>query len=93
MEIIMVEKDTKNKEKVEGFINRKEMRKFLMENDVHSLDDVEDIISEMEKVILEEILQGEMDSHLGYSKYDYENEVYTSFLTTPIHLNSNFTIY
>jgi len=44
MGIIMVEKDTKNKEKVEGFINRKEMRKFLMENDVHSLDDVEDII-------------------------------------------------
>jgi len=74
MGIIMVEKDTKNKEKVEGFINRKEMRKFLMENDVHSLDDVEDIISEMEKVILEEMLQGEMDSHLGYSKYDYENK-------------------
>jgi len=74
MEIIMVEKDTKNKEKVEGFINRKEMRKFLMENDIHSLDDVEDIISEMEKVILEEMLQGEMDSHLGYSKYDYENK-------------------
>jgi len=69
----MVEKDTKNKEKFEGFINRKEMRKFLMENDVHSLDDVEDIISEMEKMILEEMLQGEMDSHLGYSKYDYEN--------------------
>jgi len=45
-----------------------------MENDVHSLDDVEDIISEMEKVILEEMLQGEMDSHLGYSKYDYENK-------------------
>ena len=40
-----------------------------MENDVHSLDDVEDIVSEMEKVILEEMLQGEMDSHLGYSKY------------------------
>jgi len=74
MGIIMVEKDTKNKEKVEGFINRKEMRKFLMENDVHSLDDVEDIISEMEKVILEEMLQGEMDSHLGYSKYDYGNK-------------------
>jgi len=74
MGIIMVEKDTKNKERVEGFINRKEMRKFLMENDVHSLDDVEDIISEMEKVILEEMLQGEMDSHLGYSKYDYENK-------------------
>ncbi len=70
----MVEKDTKNKESVEGFINRKEMRKFLMENDVHSLDDVEDIISEMEKVILEEMLQGKMDSHLGYSKYDYENK-------------------
>ncbi len=56
MGIIMVEKDTKNKEKVEGFINRKEMRKFLMGNDIHSLDDVEDIISEMEKVILEEML-------------------------------------
>ena len=62
MEIIMVEKDTKNKEKVEGFINRKEMREFLMENDVHSLDDVEDIVSEMEKVILEEMLQGEIFS-------------------------------
>ncbi len=70
----MVEKDTKNKEKVEGFINRKEIRKFLMENNIHFLDDVEDIISEMEKMILEEMLQGEMNSHLGCSKYDYENK-------------------
>ncbi len=70
----MADKTNKSKGNLEQIIDRKEMRKFLMENDIHTLEDVEDIISDMEKMIIEEMLQGEMDAHLGYSKYDYENK-------------------
>jgi len=70
----MTDKTNKSKGNLEQIIDRKEMRKFLMENDIHTLEDVEDIISNMEKMIIEEMLQGEMDAHLGYPKYDYENK-------------------
>jgi len=70
----MTDKTNKSKGNLEQIIDRKEMRKSLMENDIHTLEDVEDIISDMEKMIIEEMLQGEMDAHLGYPKYDYENK-------------------
>ena len=49
---------------------------FLRENDVtiKNSDDVNSIMKDMISLVLEGALDGEMDEHLGYSKYDYEGK-------------------
>jgi len=38
------------------------------------MDDLDALISQLEKEMLEAILEGEMDTHLGYPGYDRENK-------------------
>ena len=38
------------------------------------MEDVGEFITNLEKEMIEVILQGESDAHLGYARYDYENK-------------------
>lgn len=55
---------------------RSAFSQFLRENDISIEDsnDVNSIMKDMISLVLEGALDGEMDEHLGYSKYDYEGK-------------------
>jgi len=55
----------------EELIDRKAVREFVEKYGIQTLDEVEDVVEQMKKVMIEEILKGEKDSFPGYSKYDY----------------------
>ncbi len=38
------------------------------------MDEVDEFITQLEKEMVEAILEGEMDTHLGYPRYDRENK-------------------
>ena len=55
---------------------RKMMGDFLKENDISLKDgaDINSLMREMISALIEETLDGELDDHLGYDRYDYENK-------------------
>ena len=55
-------------------MKREELKKIIDENNLKTMEDVGEFITSLEKEMIEAILQGELDAHLGYSKYDYENK-------------------
>ena len=50
------------------------IREFLKENPVKDASDIQEIMKEMMKHIIEEGLAGELDEELGYTRYDYRNK-------------------
>lgn len=50
--------------------DRKELRKYLKENDVKDVIQVDQLLKKMAGIMLEELLEAERDEHLGYEKYD-----------------------
>ena len=59
-------------------LTKEQVRKFIEENDIKSIDDVEDAFKDMFKMVLEEMLNAELDEELGYAKYDYKNKETTN---------------
>ena len=59
---------------------REMMRSYLKENDISIKNgtDVNAVMRDMMSVILEDVLDGELDEELGYSKYDYRNKETTN---------------
>ena len=55
-------------------MKREELKKIIEENNLKTMEDVGEFITNLEKEMIEAILQGELDAHLGYAKYDYENK-------------------
>ena len=54
---------------------KKEMLRTLRENyDPQSAEDVQAMLRDLLGDMLQEMLEAEMDDHLGYSKYDYKNK-------------------
>ena len=56
---------------------REMMRDYLKNNDISIKDgtDVNSIMRDMMSVLLEGALDEELDEELGYSKYDYRNQI------------------
>lgn len=55
--------------------SRKDLLKsFIKENDLKTATDVQEALKELFAETLQEMLEAEMDNHLGYSKYDYKNK-------------------
>jgi hypothetical protein len=55
-------------------IKKEELKRLIDENNLKTIDDIGNLLTQLEKEMIEEVLQGELDSHLGYSKYDYEHK-------------------
>ena len=54
---------------------KKEMLRSLRESyDPQSAEDVQAMLRDLLGDMLQEMLEAEMDDHLGYSKYDYKNK-------------------
>ncbi|MCD6239543.1 MAG: hypothetical protein J7K51_09590 [Thermotogae bacterium] len=49
-------------------LTKEQVRKFIKENDIGSMDDVEDIFKDMFKMVLEEMLNAELDEKGLYRK-------------------------
>ena len=54
--------------------NRESVREFLKENDIREMVELDIFIREMKGALLEEMLDGERDAFLGYSRYDSSNK-------------------
>lgn len=55
-------------------LGKGKLREIIKENDFQSVDDVYIYMKDTFKDILQEILEAELDSHLGYGKHDVKNE-------------------
>ena len=53
---------------------REKLTALLQQLDVNSMQDINDLFKDMIGAFLENGLEGELDDHLGYSKYDYRNK-------------------
>lgn len=56
-------------------ILRKELlREFIRENNLTTAKEIQDALKDVFASTLQEMLEAELDDHLGYSKYDYKNK-------------------
>jgi transposase-like protein len=55
-------------------MKKEELKRIIDENNLRSIDDIGDLLTQLEKEMIEEVLQGELNTRLGYSRYDYENK-------------------
>ena len=53
---------------------REKLTALLQQLDVNSMQDFNDLFKDMTGAFLENGLEGELDDHLGYTKYDYRNK-------------------
>lgn len=53
---------------------KEEYRKLIKENGLKSTKDVQEMLKDMFGGIIKEMLEGEMEEELGYSRYDYKNK-------------------
>jgi len=53
---------------------REKLTALLQQFDVNSMQDINDLFKDMISAFLENGLEGELDDHLGYTKYDYRNK-------------------
>jgi putative transposase len=50
------------------------LRALIKERGIKDLQGVHDLVKELTGTLIQEILEGELESELGYSKYDYRNK-------------------
>lgn len=53
---------------------KEEYRKLIKENGLKSTKDIQEMLKDMFGGIIKEMLEGEMEEELGYSRYDYKNK-------------------
>ena len=56
------------------FTDKKEVKNFLKEQGIENLTQLKMAFKGMAGSLLDELLEGERDEHLGYSKHDYSNK-------------------
>lgn len=56
------------------YTDREAVKGFLKENDIRDLAQLNGFIKEMTGVMIEEMLEAERDTYLGYSRYDLANK-------------------
>ena len=57
-----------------GLIEKKQIRKLMASGKLKDVTDIQDLLKDQFKEIIEEMLEGELEEELGYSKYDYKNK-------------------
>ena len=64
------------------FTDKKAVNGFLKENGIENLTQLKMAFSGMAGSLLDELLDGERDERLGYSKHDYANKLKLLYLAT-----------
>lgn len=56
-------------------LSKKDLVKLIIENtDVKTAQDIQDTLKELLGGTLQQMLEAEMEDHIGYAKHDYENK-------------------
>lgn len=74
------------------FTDKKAAKGFLEENDIKDLTQLNLVFKNMAGALLDKLLEGERDTHLGYSRYDYANKKTDNSRTgyTPKNVKSTY---
>jgi transposase-like protein len=57
-----------------GLMSKEQLRQFIKENNLVTAQDAQNALKELFAETLQEMLQAEMDTHLGYDKHDVKNK-------------------
>ncbi|GAB6084777.1 IS256 family transposase [Alkaliphilus crotonatoxidans] len=57
-----------------GLIDKSKVRELMKEGKLKDISDVQSLLKEQFKDLIEEMLEAELDHELGYSKYDFKNK-------------------
>ena len=57
-----------------GLIEKKKIRKLMASGKLKDVTDIQELLKDQFKEIIEEMLEGELEEELGYSRYDYKNK-------------------
>lgn len=55
-------------------LDKKEVRRLMKEGKLKDISDIQSLLKAQFKDLIEEMLEGEIEHELGYSKYDYKNK-------------------
>ncbi len=55
-------------------VSRKEIKQFIKENDLKTVEDVQNVLKELFAETLQEMLEAELDTTLGYEKSDAKSK-------------------
>lgn len=55
-------------------LDKKEVRWLMKEGKLKDISDIQNLLKEQFKGLIEEMLEAEIDHDLGHSKYDYKNK-------------------
>jgi len=58
--------------------NKKQLKEFVKNNGIKTGDDLANTMKDLYKDLIEVMLEGELDNHLGYDKHDYVNKETTN---------------
>ena len=61
-------------ESPEGKMRREMIEGFLKDNPIKDPNDIQELMKEMMRQVLQSGLAGELDDELGYTRYDYRNK-------------------
>jgi transposase-like protein len=74
LEVFSMPRKSTNPEVIARRERRQKLTTLLQELEVNSVDDIHSLYKEMIGTVLTNGLEGELDSELGYTKYDYRNK-------------------
>ncbi len=57
-----------------GLIDKSKVRELMKEGKLKDISDIQSLLKEQFKDLIEEMLEAELDPELGYSKYDFKNK-------------------
>lgn len=62
------------KEKRKNMLTREQMKDFIKENEIQTVDDIQRVLKNLFAETLQGMLEAELDTHLGYEKHDDNNK-------------------
>ncbi|MGF9913498.1 transposase, partial [Paenibacillus ehimensis] len=57
-----------------GLLSKQELRQFVKEHNFQSAEDIQKTLKELFADVLQEALEAELDTHLGYERHDVKNK-------------------
>jgi putative transposase len=57
-----------------GLISKEEIRKLMQSGKLKDITDIQELLKAQFQDLIQEMLEGELEHELGYSKYDYKNK-------------------
>lgn len=73
-----MEVDNERQENTMGMFTKEQLQQFIKENDIKTAGDIQDALKNMFAETLQEFMEAELDTHLGYAKHDTKNKKTTN---------------